>query len=186
MIRSAIRVAGRALSNVRGSRVVALIALCVAVTMQRATADPGGPLRRTPHLAFAVTLVPEVLVPGTRTSIVVDVSPKRGMHVFAPGTAYRPLTIALDSDPLIRVHDAVYPKPAPYLFKPLNEEMLVYRTRFRVVRDITAGETAAQQAALRERSRLTIKGTLEYQACDATVCYLPLSIPFERTVSVKH
>jgi nicotinamide mononucleotide adenylyltransferase len=38
------------------------------------------------------------------------------------------------------------------------------------VRDITAGETARQQAALRQRSRLTIKGTLEYQACDATVC----------------
>ena len=54
-----------------------------------------------------------------------------------------------------------------------------------MVRDITAGETAAQQAALRARSRLTIKGTLEYQACDTNVCYLPVSIPFERIVGVK-
>jgi len=154
--------------------------------MQLETAGTGASLQRTPHLAFSVTLAPNVLLPGTRVSVVVEVSPRQGMHVFAPGTAYRPLSIALDSDPLIRVHDAVYPKPARYLFKPLNEEMLVYRTRFRVVRDITAGGTASQQAELRERSRLTIKGTLEYQACDATVCYLPLSIPFERTVSVKH
>lgn len=174
------------LANVRALCIVALFALSGAVTMQLETAEQSASRQRTPHLAFSVTLAPAVVVPGTRVSIVVDVSPRHGMHVFAPGTAYRPLTIALDSDPLIRVHDAVYPEPARYLFKPLNEEMLVYRTRFRVVRDITAGETASQQAELLERSRLTITGTVEYQACDATVCYLPLSIPFERTVGVKH
>lgn len=48
-----------------------------------------------------------------------------------------------------------------------------------------AGDTGAQQAELRTRSRLAIKGALEYQACDDTVCYLPTSIPFEFTVRVK-
>jgi DsbC/DsbD-like thiol-disulfide interchange protein len=141
-------------------------------------------VRRTPHLAFSVALDPESLAPGTRTSVIVDVRPQPGMHVYAPGNSYRPLTIALESEPAIRIHDAVYPAPTAYLFKPLNERVLVYLSPFRVVRDVTVGHTAAQRAALRAGARVVIKGELQYQACDATVCYLPASVPFERTIRI--
>jgi DsbC/DsbD-like thiol-disulfide interchange protein len=106
------------------------------------------------------------------------------MHVYAPGTSYRPLTIALDSEPSIRIHDAVYPPPTPYVFEPLNEQVLVYRAPFRVVRDITVGEIEATRATMPERARIVIRGHLEYQACDATVCYLPESVPFERIIRI--
>jgi hypothetical protein len=51
--------------------------------------------------------------------------------------------------------------------------------------DLTAGVTAAQQTRLRARSRITIRGALEYQACDDQVCFLPKSVPLEWTVPVK-
>jgi DsbC/DsbD-like thiol-disulfide interchange protein len=139
----------------------------------------------TPHLAFVARLSPEIIVPGTRISVEVAVTPKKGMHVYAPGSAYRAVAIRIQPDPLIRTHDPVYSEPTLYVFKPLNEEVLVYSAPFRIVLDITAGDTAAEQARLRARSRLTIKGKLEYQACDDTVCYLPTSVPLEWTVRVK-
>jgi hypothetical protein len=95
------------------------------------------------------------------------------------------VAITIQPDPLIRLHDPVYSEPTLYLFKPLNEEVLVYSAPFRIVLDITAGDTAAKQARLRSRVTLTIKGKLEYQACDDTVCYLPTSVPLEWTVRVK-
>lgn len=142
--------------------------------------------RATPHLAFVATLSHDTVVPGARISIVVDVTPKKGMHVYAPGASYRPFVIAPQPHPLLRVHDSVYPKPTEYLFEPLNEKVLVYAAPFRVVRDITIGDTAARRAELRSHSELTIKNILAYQACDDTVCYLPASIPFEWTVKVQH
>jgi DsbC/DsbD-like thiol-disulfide interchange protein len=117
-------------------------------------------------------------------SLAVDVIPKKGMHVYAPGAQYRPVKIGLQADPLLGVHDPVYPKPTHYLFKPLNEEVLVYDAPFRLVVDIIAGESEAARARLRSRTHLTIKATLDYQACDDRLCYLPVSVPFQWTMRV--
>ena len=118
-------------------------------------------------------------------SLVFEITPKQGMHVYAPGTQYRAVTIAIEPDPLLKVHETVYPEPSRYRFEPLNEEVLVYATPFRLLIDITAGGTPAQQARLRPGARRLIKGELEYQACDDTVCYLPVTVPFQWTVRIK-
>jgi hypothetical protein len=131
-----------------------------------------------------VTLVPEVLTHGARASVVIDVRPRPRMHVYAPGTRYRPLTVALDPGPLLRVHDPVYPKPSSYLFEPLNEEVQVYQSPFRVIRDVSMRENDPQQAPRRVLTSVVITGRLEYQACDTEVCYLPNSVPFEKTLLV--
>lgn len=141
--------------------------------------------RATRHLAFVATLSHDVVVSGTRISIVVDVAPKKGMHVYAPGTGNRPFAITLEPRPWLRVHDAVYPKPTVYLFKPLNEQLLVYAAPFRVVRDVTVGDLDDQRPEPQTFSWLTITGILEYQACDDTVCYLPTSIPLEWRVKFR-
>ena len=140
--------------------------------------------RSTPHLKFTATISAAVIVPGSRMSIAVDVVPKKGMHVYAPGTKYRPVKIAVEADPLLRVHDPVYPKPAHYLFKPLNEDVLVYDTPFRLVVDFIAGDSDAVRAQLRNRTQMIIRATLDYQACDDRLCYLPASVPFQWTVRV--
>ena len=140
--------------------------------------------RTTPHLTFTATLSPGVIIAGQRMSIAVDVIPKKGMHVYAPGGDYHAVAITLARNSLLHVYDPVYPKPTLFTFKPLNEQALVYDAPFRLSVDITPGDTPAQRAALREKSQLVIKGQLDYQACDDTVCYLPKSVPFQWTAKV--
>lgn len=141
--------------------------------------------RKTPHLTFTARLSHAAIAAGTRMSIVVDVVPAKGMHVYAPGSDYRPVKIALAPHPWLKVQDTVYPRATLFEFKPLNEKVLVYDAPFRLSVDVTAGDAAGLPAPLRARPRLTIKGRLEYQACDDTVCYLPASVPFEWTVGIR-
>jgi len=49
---------------------------------------------------------------------------------------------------------------------------------------MTVGGTPAQVAALTAESRMTIKGQLTYQACDEKVCYLPVSMPLDWSLTV--
>ena len=135
--------------------------------------------RSTPHLTFTATVSPGIIVPGARISIAVEVVPKKGMHVYAPGTQYRPVVIRLKGDAPLRVGNSVYPKPTVYRFKPLNEDVLVYDAPFRLVVDVLAGDATALRAQLPGRNQMTIRGTLDYQACDDRICYLPASVPFQ-------
>jgi len=142
--------------------------------------------RVTSHLTFAATLSPEIIEPGGRASITIDVTPRASMHVYAPGSIYRPFSISIEPNALLRVHDPVYPKPTRYVFKPLNEEILVYSAPFRIVLDINALEMVAGKVQRPSRAgQTTIKGKLEYQACDDTVCYLPTSVPLEWNMRVR-
>ena len=118
--------------------------------------------------------------------LVFDVTPKKGMHVYAPGTKYRPVAIALEDNPALAIHETLYPPPTKYLFTPLDEEVLVYQAPFRLTLDVTPDATPAQRAVLTAQARLTIKGQLTYQACDDKVCYLPTSISFEFTANLKN
>jgi DsbC/DsbD-like thiol-disulfide interchange protein len=140
--------------------------------------------KSTRHLAFTAMLAPDIVTPGTKMSLAVDVRPKKGMHVYAPGTMYRPVAIAIEPNPALKVENVIYPPPVSYLFKPLNERVLVYERPFRLTLDLTLVRTPAQLAALTAESRLTIKGQLTYQACDDKVCFLPASVPFEWSVRI--
>ena len=147
-------------------------------------ADPRVVSRSTPHLAFTGTISAAAVAPDARLSITFDVVPKKGMHVFAPGTHYRPVAIRLDTGSLLRVHGSKYPKPTRYLFKPLNEEVLVYDAAFRLAVAVVAGDAEAMRAHLRGRTQMTVKGTFDYQVCDDSLSYPPASVPFQWILKV--
>ena len=147
-------------------------------------ADPRVVSRSTPHLTFTGTISPAAVSPDARMSINFDVVPKKGMHVYAPGTPYRSVAIRLDTGSLLRVQGSIYPKPARFLFKPLREEVLVYDAPFRLALTVVAGDAEALRAQLRGRTQMTIKGTFDYQACDDSECYRPASVPFQWTLPV--
>jgi hypothetical protein len=134
--------------------------------------------RNTPHLSFTAALSPDVVKRGSRLSLVVDVTPKKRMHVYAPGTNYRAITVTLNRNPALRPAKTVYPKPAIYVFKPLQEQVLVYSEPFTLRMNVVVGAIPARTA------RLRITGTLSYQACDDRVCYLPESVPLEWNLAV--
>ena len=129
--------------------------------------------RNTRHLSFTASLTPDAVRAGGRLSLIVNVIPKKRMHVYAPGTKYRAITVTLNRNPAVKPAKTVYPKPSIYVFKPLNEQVLVYSDPFTLQMNVVVGAIPPRTA------RLKITGTLSYQACDDRVCYLPESVPLE-------
>ena len=135
--------------------------------------------RNTPHLSFTAAMTPDAIKPGGRLSLTVNIVPKRRMHVYAPGTKYRAVTVTLDRHPSLKPSKATYPRPSIYLFKPLKEQVLVYSNPFTLTMNIQVGTVPPKAVPLK------ITGTLSYQACDDLVCYLPESVPLQWTIPVK-
>jgi len=148
---------------------------------------PKGPVAAasTKHLSVQAALSEPEAAPGARLSIAFDITPREHMHVYAPGGQYRPVAVRLDAQPWLKTHDLTYPQPQTYVFAALNETVLVYSQPFKLTLDITLGETPEEEAQLRSMSRFTLKGALDYQACDDQVCYLPASIPLQWTLKIK-
>ena len=123
---------------------------------------------------------------GNRFSIVVNVVPHQGMHVYAPDAAgYRPIRLALAPQPFVQMRPAQYPASEIYVFKPLNERVPVYMKPFKIVQDVLVEATAEAQKALQNVDSLTLVGTVDYQACDDKVCYNPVSVPVTFSVMLK-
>ena len=119
------------------------------------------------------------VAPGNRLSLVVDVTPKPGMHVYAPGDhLYRVVRLRIEAPDYLRAHAVSYPPSELYHYEPLDETVPVYEQPFRLVQEVTvpmSRETAA--LAAEPDGKLVIEGVLEYQACDDEVCYIPAEAP---------
>jgi peroxiredoxin len=140
----------------------------------------------TPHLDATAFVSDREVAVGNRLAIALDVTPKPGIHVYAPGAAgYRVIALTIAEQPAIRVLPIQYPRTETYFFAPLNERVAVYQKPFRLVRDVVVEGTPQAQAALRGQAALTISGALEYQACDDTVCFNPVALPVSWTLSVR-
>jgi Disulphide bond corrector protein DsbC len=155
--------------------VAALIAL---VGAQSSTVSP--PATDTPHLKVA-TLVENRT--GARATLVAEITPKPKMHVYAPGQeAYIPVALKIDSTPLFSSASPKYPQPEKLLLPAVNETALVYTKPFRITDDISFTRDARK---LQETSGvITVKGSLKYQACDETICYLPKTVTLEWRVPI--
>ena len=151
-------------------------------------AGPGGAAVRadTSHLQLRASISDTAVAPGERISIVVAVTPRSGMHVYAPGKHdYRVVRVTVDPQPWLRTHDTRYPPSEIYHFKPLDERVEVYAKPFRLLQDVTILATPEVQKTLAAVSSITIAGALEYQACDDRICYNPARVPFSFTLAVK-
>lgn len=139
----------------------------------------------TRHLEVTAAVADKVVSPGSRTSLVFEVTPRPGMHVYAPGKhTYQVVRVALDPQPWLKAQPTRYPPPEIYHFAPLDERVEVYQQPFRLVQDVTVLATAEVQKLLAGRSSLTLTGKLEYQACDDKICYAPAAVPLSWTVDL--
>jgi hypothetical protein len=150
-------------------------------------AGPGASAAETKHLKVTASATDALVAPGTRFSLLLDVTPKPRMHVYAPDqTTYIPVAIALDPSDEFKAHAPVFPASEPYLFRPLKETQRVFSKPFRIVQDVTVALTPAVRARAREEgATLIVMGTLRYQACDDAICYLPASVPVSWTVRLR-
>jgi hypothetical protein len=140
----------------------------------------------TPPLMMTGALSDEKLAPGERVTIVFDIAPRRGMHVYAPGKhPYQVVKVSFEPQPWLRVHPVTYPASEIYNFKPLNERVEVYQQPFRLVQDVTILGSREAQKLLAGQSSIVLSATLEYQACDDKVCYNPQRVPLKWTLPLK-
>jgi DsbC/DsbD-like thiol-disulfide interchange protein len=157
-------------------RVKILLALTVAASLL--LQDAPASKKETKHLTVTTSASPETVASGKRLSLAVDVAPKPKMHVYSPGQAgYIGITLTLDADPAFTAAKAKYPAGEKIYMPLLKETQLVYAKPFRIAQDVVVRPGGGVAA-------LTIKGTLRYQACDDTICYLPTNVPVEWRVKV--
>ena len=132
----------------------------------------------TRHLDIATYPSKPVVMPGTRFSLLTQITPHAGLHVYAPGaSSYKTIELKVVPTKYIRPVRLVYPRAEIYTFKPLNERVPTYQKPFTLVQELMLDNSAAARAALREKTSMTIGGALTYQACDDRLCYDPVSVP---------
>lgn len=140
----------------------------------------------TSHVSVTASVSESTAAPGQRLSILVDVSPRPNIHVYAPGKHdYQVVRLVLDRQPWLRVHPAEYPPSSIYHFKPLDERVEVYMKPFRLRQDVTVLATPEAQKLLAARSSVVITGALEYQACDDKVCFTPARVPISLPIRMR-
>jgi thioredoxin:protein disulfide reductase len=116
---------------------------------------------------------------GAKLSLVVDVQPKPGIHVYAPGAGefYIPITVKLNPRPEIKLGKVGYPKSETMVFA--DEKVAVFEKPFRLTQDVMLDKS------LKSGATVVVGGTVDYQACDDKVCFPPESAPVSWTVTVK-
>ncbi len=126
------------------------------------------------------------VAPGGTLTLTLDVTPRRTMHVYAPGKHdYQVVALAIDAQPWLKIGATKYPASESYHFAPLNETVEVYSQTFRLTREVTVLDTPEARKALAGQSSVTIAGQLEYQACDDRVCYSPAKVPVKFVVTLS-
>ena len=83
------------------------------------------PLRSdTMHLTMMTSIRATDVTPGTGVSLAFDITPKKLMHVYAPGKHdYQVIGVKLDAQPWMRVPPTTYPPSEIYHFKELDEKV---------------------------------------------------------------
>ena len=164
----------------------AVTTLFTVTSLAVLAAQSAGPVRNdTMHLTVNTSISDVEAAPGKKLSITFDITPKRSMHVYAPGKHdYQVIAVKIDPQPWLKVAPTNYPPSEIYDFKELNEKVEVYSKPFKLVQDITVLNTAEAKKAL-AASPVKLSGRLEYQACDDKVCYAPTKIPVSFALTAK-
>ncbi|NQW04393.1 MAG: redoxin domain-containing protein [Acidobacteria bacterium] len=158
-----------------------------SILEQLSGTSPGMPTTvRGAHVALALQASDKVAAVGHRITLTATVTPDGKNHVYAPGQkGYIPISLKLTDDPAFKAHEVKFPPASTYLFEPLNETVQVYSAPFTLAMDVTVALTPEMRARAAKGEVLTIKGDLEYQACDDKVCHRPETLPVEWKVTLS-
>jgi len=134
-------------------------------------------LPSTKHLTVASSTSTNAAAPGSKVALYLDIVPRPGIHVYAPGAKdYLPIALKVDATSGLAVGALTYPKSQTMIFE--GEKIPVYDKPFRLVQQVTLGRSLKAGEAVR------LAGTLNYQACDDRVCFIPASVPVVWTITV--
>jgi peroxiredoxin len=134
-----------------------------------------------PHLQLHVGQSDRVAVPGNLVTLTAEVQLPPDVHVYAPGTkGYKPIKLVIDPAPEFSLKQASYPAAKILYLPAIKEKVPVFEGGFKIQQEVKANSAADFSGALgADGKQVTLKGTLEYQACDSKICFLPASVPVE-------
>lgn len=140
----------------------------------------------TDQLEIATYVTDDSVVPGAVFSVVFDVTPRQGIHVYAPGAKdYKIIEVKLEPNPRIVMRPVQYPESEIYVFAPLKERVPVFQRQFRLEQPMAVSAAPEHRAALAKAGMVAIKGALNYQACDDRICFPPKAVPVSYRVKVR-
>jgi len=139
-----------------------------------------------PHVALTLSQSDRSVVAGSRMTIAIDLTLPKGVHVYAPGvTGYKPISLQLgpapgDWSPL----EAAYPSAKLLTLPAIRETVPVFEGQFRITQDLVVASNLAFVKSIGNGRKLKVAGTLQYQACDETVCFPPAAVPVSWEIDV--
>ena len=149
---------------------------CVCASAQTLAPGPSA----IQHVTLAASAAPPFATTGGQVTLLLDVTPNRDVHVYAPGAKdFLQTTLTLSPQGRLTIGKPVYPKAELVLDPVLNERIPEYTKTFRIAQPVTLGPS------VRSREDMTISGVLSYQACNDKLCYPPATASVTWTVKVK-
>ena len=146
---------------------------------------PGG-TQSTAHLTVTLSSTADVLAPGGDTTLIADITPKRNMHVYAPGQeGYIPISLAINHSNTYRTAPPVFPDAETFFFAPLKQSVQVYGKPFRITSRLTIGRSPEVERRASAEDTIRVAGRLTYQACDDSVCYRSETLTVGWTVRLR-
>lgn len=134
-----------------------------------------------PHLQVSVEQSDRMAVPGNLITLTAEVRLPPDVHVYAPGTkGYKTVKLSIDPLPDFETRKTDYPAAKILYLPAIKERVPVFQGTFRIRQELKVNSMAEFSGALgADGKKVTVKGTLEYQACDSKICFLPASAPLE-------
>jgi DsbC/DsbD-like thiol-disulfide interchange protein len=131
------------------------------------------------HLTVATTSSAPSAAAGSEVSLYVDVAPNPGIHVYAPGARdFLPITLKLDTPNGVTLGTVTYPKSQT--LDLAGQKIPVYDKPFRLAQRVALGRS------LKNGETITVTGTVDYQACDDRVCFIPAKASVRWTIAVRN
>ena len=139
-----------------------------------------------PHLQLSTGQSDRVAAPGNLVTLTAEVRLPPDVHVYAPGTkGYKTVNLSIDPLPDFEARKANYPAAKILYLPAIKERVPVFEGTFRIRQELKVNSMAEFSSALgADGKNVTVKGTLEYQACDSKICFLPASVPVEWQIQV--
>jgi len=134
------------------------------------------------QLTLAATASNSKVGPGQRVALALTIELKPNMHVYAPGVeGYIAIDWKMKESDAAAAGEIRFPPSEKLYLKAIDETVPVYRGRFLLTRDIILGQEAKLKPLVDAAGKITVEGTLRYQACDDRLCYIPQELPLKWT-----
>jgi hypothetical protein len=158
-------------------------------TMPTAGSAPAPDRVEGKHLRVTESTSARYTIGGQKIALILTIEMQPGIHVYAPGVqGYKPLAWEMLPGaaglPERLFTPVTWPPSKTLHLKAIGETVPVYEKRIRLVREFTVPSDELLRTATSQDGRITLEGLFRYQACDATTCYNPETLPVHFEVQV--